>query len=81
MPPFDRDEAVATRLGARDLLIDLPDPLAGPFGTAVDRIAIPGWMVAGSGGGETVERIDAQRFRLGTHRFRYDAWGLQRDDD
>ncbi|MDJ0278316.1 CRISPR-associated helicase Cas3' [Sphingomonas sp. 2R-10] len=75
--PFDPAEAVATRLGARDLLLDLPRPLSGPFGGTIDRIAIPGWMVPGIGGSEPVEPVDAQRFRLGKRPFRYDQWGLQ----
>ncbi|MFD1035447.1 CRISPR-associated helicase Cas3' [Sphingomonas hankookensis] len=76
MRPFDREETVATRLGVRDLLIDLPQPLAGPFGGAIERMAIPGWLVSGRGG-DAVETVDAQRFRLGDREFRYDQWGLQ----
>lgn len=77
MQPFDHGEAVATRLGARDLLIDLPDPLAGAFGGTVDRIAIPAWMAEGADGAD-VERIDDRQFMLGTQRFRYGPWGLER---
>ena len=75
--PFDPAEAVATRLGARDLLVDLPDPLAGAFGGTIDRIAIPAWMAPG-GGAARVERIDDRQFALGSQRFRYDQWGLER---
>ncbi|KQM84921.1 hypothetical protein ASE67_14590 [Sphingomonas sp. Leaf23] len=71
-------EDVATRLGARDLLIDLPAPLDGAFGGTIDRIAIPAWMAEGVGAAE-VERIDGQRFALGGQRYRYDQWGLARD--
>ncbi|KQN76656.1 CRISPR-associated helicase/endonuclease Cas3 [Sphingomonas sp. Leaf62] len=77
LPPFDGGEAVATRLGARDLLVDLPEPLDGAFGGTIDRIAIPAWMAQGASGAE-VERIDGRQFALGTHRFRYDQWGLDR---
>lgn len=72
-------EAVMTRLGARDLLVDLPEPLTGPFGTEVARITIAGWMVTGLS--ETpAERVDAQHLRVGTRTFAYDAWGLRRVD-
>ncbi len=74
---FGKGDAVATRLGARDLLIDLPTPLTGAFGGTIDRIAIPAWMAEGAGGGE-VERIDGQHFALGGRHYRYDQWGLER---
>lgn len=77
LPPFDGSEAVATRLGARDLLVDLPEPLTGAFGETVDRIAIPAWMAQGAEAAK-VERIDGRQFALGGHRFRYDQWGLDR---
>lgn len=67
------EEAIVTRLGARDLLIDLDPPLAGPFATPVDRIAVPHWM----GATGTVGRIDDHRFTLGKRGFRYDQWGLR----
>lgn len=68
--------AVTTRLGARDLLIDLDPPLRGPFGQDVRRIAIPGWMVRDIDPGTTPERIDDRHFQIGPRRFRYDRWGL-----
>lgn len=76
LPPFDGGEAVATRLGARDLLVDLPEPLAGAFGGTIDRIVIPAWMAPGVGGAP-VERIDARAFAMGSCRFHYDQWGLR----
>lgn len=76
LQPFIGD-AVATRLGAQDLLIDLAEPLAGAFGETIDRIAIPAWMAEGAGGAE-VEPIDGAHFVLGTQRYRYDRWGLTR---
>ncbi|WP_288413271.1 CRISPR-associated helicase Cas3' [uncultured Sphingomonas sp.] len=75
--PFEGGEAVATRLGARDLLVDLPEALDGAFGGTIDRIAIPAWMAEGADSA-TVERIDGQQFALGAKRFRYDRWGLVR---
>ncbi len=76
----DRAEAVATRLGARDLLIDLPIPLEGPFGEPVSRIGIPAWMAGDVALDEqpssAVRDGDGWRFRLGRRSFRYDRWGL-----
>ncbi|KQN20571.1 hypothetical protein ASE86_15020 [Sphingomonas sp. Leaf33] len=73
--------AVTTRLGARDLLIDLDPPLAGPFGHAVRRIAIPGWMAHDIPADAKPERTGDRDFRLGSHRFHYDQWGLRRVAD
>lgn len=39
------DEFIATRLGARDRLVELPASTRGPFGWNVRRIAVPSWMV------------------------------------
>ena len=71
--------AVTTRLGARDLLLDLDPPLAGPFGGQVTRIALPGWMVGQVASGAPVERLDDRRFRFGGRDYRYDQWGLRTD--
>ncbi|SFP60440.1 CRISPR-associated helicase/endonuclease Cas3 [Sphingomonas rubra] len=68
-------EEAMTRLGARDVLVDLDPPLRGPFGLPVDRIAIPGWMRIAPGA--EVERIDDRRFRIDGRRFAYGPWGLQ----
>jgi CRISPR-associated endonuclease/helicase Cas3 len=77
----DKAEAVATRLGARDLLVDLARPMPGPFGEAVTRISIPAWMAG------TVTRDDQPTppvedgddwcFRLGDRGYRYGRWGLE----
>ena len=77
--PFDGGESVATRLGARDLLVDLAQPLAGAFGGTVDRIAIPAWMAPGVGDA-AVEARDAHGFSIGSYRFTYDQWGLRKAD-
>lgn len=68
--------AVTTRLGARDLLVDVDSALAGPFGQAVRRFAIPGWMIREVDATAPVERVDDRHFRIGARRFRYDQWGL-----
>lgn len=78
LPPFDGGGEVATRLGARDLLLDLAEPLAGAFGGTVDRIAVPAWMAPGVGAAP-VERSNARAFAIGALRFVYDQWGLRRD--
>ncbi len=39
------DAMIATRLGARDRLVDLPRGTAGPFGWEIRRIAVPSWML------------------------------------
>lgn len=72
----DVEEEVATRLGARDLLVDLPEPLASPFGGVVTRIAIPHHMAHGIGARDEPQLIDANSFQIGTRRFDYDQWGL-----
>ncbi|MDR6128574.1 CRISPR-associated endonuclease/helicase Cas3 [Sphingomonas sp. SORGH_AS802] len=72
-------EAAATRLGARDLLLDLETPLAGPFGRAITRIALPAWMVGRVAPGEAPVRLDDHRFQLGERRYVYDQWGLRRE--
>lgn len=85
--PFDRlvfpDDMVdvTTRLGARDLLLDLDPPLAGPFGEEIRRIALPGWMARNAAPGAPVERMDDRRFRFGGRDYLYDQWGLRLDED
>jgi CRISPR-associated endonuclease/helicase Cas3 len=78
---FPSDEApIATRLGARDLLVDLEGAPAGPFGAPVSRIAIPRWMAPDATADDTVAMLPAApgevRFRLGGRAFAYDRWGL-----
>jgi CRISPR-associated endonuclease/helicase Cas3 len=76
----DQAEAVATRLGARDLLVDLAEPLPGPFGEPVTRIGIPGWMagIVARGDQPTPPVRDGEDwcFRLGDRSYRYGRWGL-----
>ncbi len=77
----DRDEAIATRLGTRDRFVDFEPPFVGPFGQAVERLTIPGWM-AGDAPPETVPVVDASdaegtSFRLAERMFHYGRWGLE----
>ena len=79
----DLDEAIATRLGTRDRSVDVDPAVSGPFGHAVDRLNIPGWMAGGIP--PEVEPVfassDAEglQFRLGDRGFRYSRWGLELD--
>ena len=76
----DQDQAVATRLGLRDRLVDFEPTFLGPFGQAVERLTIPGWML----GNVPIEAEpmleesgpDGVRFRLGERSFWYGRWGL-----
>lgn len=79
-------ERIASRLGARDLLIDFAEPIRGPFGQPVRRVAIPHWLSGGIGpddepvsaGPAAAGTADAEgvRFRLGERLFYYGRWGL-----
>jgi CRISPR-associated endonuclease/helicase Cas3 len=77
--PVDED-AVATRLGARDLLVDMTPAFPGPFGAPVERIKIPAWMAGPVGPDDrptpAVRDGDGWRFELGKRSFRYGRWGL-----
>lgn len=77
----DQDNAISTRLGTRDRLVDFTPAFPGPFGCAVDRLTIPGWM-AGDAPPEDEPIIEKHvegefRFRLGKRHFEYGRWGLQ----
>ena len=76
---YHRDgEAITTRLGEQALLVDFAEPMAGPFGEPVDRIAIPHWMAGGIGRDDKPEPLDeAWHFRLGKRTYVYDRWGLR----
>lgn len=72
----DVEDAVVTRLGARDLLIDLPDAIASPFGGAITRIAIPAHLARGIGARDAPRVIGSATFEIGARRYDYDQWGL-----
>ncbi len=80
----DAAEAIVTRLGGRDLLVDLEPAPVGPFGQAVARIRIPSWMAGAAGATDqptpAVRDGDGVQFRLGARGFRYNRWGLARSD-
>jgi CRISPR-associated endonuclease/helicase Cas3 len=84
-PPnvFSSDDAAATRLGARDLLIELAEPVAGPFGAPVSGFALPDyWCGRIEAGGDLTARVTREaegRLRLEIQgvAFAYDALGLR----
>jgi CRISPR-associated endonuclease/helicase Cas3 len=79
----DPGERLATRLGARDLLLPLDRPLTSPFGATLRHMKIPAWMVPKAlPEGEPVIAVqDDGRLRLGDAVYRYDCFGLQRLPD
>lgn len=81
----DEDEAIATRLGTRDRLVDFDPTFAGPFGAAVERLTVPGWMAPGvpAEAGPVLEGTgpDGVLFRLADRTFLYGRWGLEAGAD
>ena len=81
----DREEAIATRLGTNDRLVEFDPPFTGPFGEAVQRLTVPGWM-AGDADGATEPVVEdpspeGMQFRLGERRFLYGPWGFEAATD
>ena len=80
---IDNDERVATRLGAADRQVDLPDAVLGPFGVPVSALRIPHFLLDGvSPDAEPImasQASDTISFRLGGGLFRYDRFGLARE--
>ena len=76
----EADEAISTRLGLKNRILDLPDGLKGPFGTTISRLTVPGWMAVGMPDDAAPEIITADAgvivFTLGIKQFRYDRFGL-----
>ncbi len=85
----DQDEKIATRLGAADRLIEVDPPLPGPFGLPVSQLTLrhhqiptglspdaqpTDWMPLSDSLGRTV----GFEFMLGTQRYRYSRFGLER---
>jgi CRISPR-associated endonuclease/helicase Cas3 len=75
-------EQVATRLGARDLLLPLDRPLRSPFDDTIllTHMKIPAWMAPRVlPEGEVVIAVgDDRTLTLEDARYRYDRFGLQR---
>lgn len=80
----DAEQKVATRLGAADRLLELPEPRAGPFGLPVQQLALRFHQVpAGLSPDEEPRATRALpeggfEFELGSARFRYNRFGLAR---
>lgn len=83
----DAEEVLATRLGARDRLVLLPQTMTGPFGTAVQQLTLRHHQAPGLG--PDVEATDLRplvdepgfSFNLGALHFRYGCMGLERIQD
>ncbi len=81
---FLEDEAIASRLGARDLVIPFDSPLSGPFGTRIWQVSIPAYWALDIDPEKEV-RPDVSslcenhiEFTVQSARFRYDFEGLTR---
>jgi CRISPR-associated endonuclease/helicase Cas3 len=79
--PFPDDlDTVKTRLGQDDYRILLPEPTTGPFGTAIDELAVSEWQLDDPP--ETEDASDVSpfdggfTFRFGGQAFQYDRFGL-----
>lgn len=79
------DEPWATRLGARDLLVALPEAILGPFGEPVATLRIPHFLAGDAAAEATPEVLESGAggllFRLGAVTLRYDRFGLRREAD
>ena len=81
---FPSDELrrhIQTRLGEDDRLLDLPEPILGPFGAPIQRLSIPAYLVRGIGSDARPAEVahDGTRltFAFGTRQFIYDRLGLR----
>ena len=77
------DERVMTRLGEGAVVLDLPEPLKGPFGPPITRIPLPAHWARGAGdGNETINIIAATRtpvkFEFAGQQFHYTRAGLEK---
>ena len=82
---FSADDPAATRLGARDLMIELSEPVQGPFGGRVSGFRIPVYWGIDPEGDLSPEHVNADggaiNFRIQDKAFSYDATGLGRVRD
>jgi len=83
----DAEEVLATRLGARDRLVLLPQTMIGPFGTEVQQLTLRHHQAPGLSAEVEVTDVNPLAdapgfaFQLGPMRFRYDRMGLTRVQD
>ncbi len=75
----DSAEKIATRLGARDLLVKLDRPILSPFDATLTHLKVPAWMKPKSmPEGEPMFIVaDDGMLALGDGRYRYDRFGLR----
>jgi CRISPR-associated endonuclease/helicase Cas3 len=75
---------IMTRLGRPTFDIPLAEPARSPFGQWITRLSVPAhWLDGATIPGEvTTEPIPEGGFRalIGSHRFRYTRFGLEKDD-
>ena len=83
----DTDEAIRTRLGEADRLVEWPDgtePPIGPFGQPVKRLTVPAHLCKGIGEQANIElgecRSDGFSFTFGSQNFDYGRFGLRKVD-
>jgi len=76
------DQAIKTRLGAEDRVIELETPVTSPFGHLVGQLHVPGWLCRGLPD-DVKAVVDNQHkpgvwsLQLGSLSLRYDRWGLR----
>lgn len=81
---FPSDEVFGSRLGVRDVALQLPGPEPGPFGAPIRNLTIPQyWLVRAGLDGEPKAEIagrgpDGIQFAFAGADFQYDARGLAR---
>ena len=79
------DERVATRLGEDGWTVGLAHPVSHCFGTMINSLTVPHWLLPGSRPWPEEVRPEAIDggfgFALGPRRFRYTRFGLERGDD
>jgi CRISPR-associated endonuclease/helicase Cas3 len=77
---FSADDAAATRLGARDMLVEMPESVQGPFGGGVSSFQIPIYWGIDPDGEVSPQQVNANggtvTFSIQQRSFRYDATGL-----
>jgi CRISPR-associated endonuclease/helicase Cas3 len=81
----DSEQAIATRLGASDRLVVFDEPVEGPFGTPVHKLTLRHHQVprglepdARPRGLAPLPASAGFEFDLGTTRFRYSRFGIER---
>ena len=79
--PFPDDLGTAkTRLGQEDYRVELPRPVDGPFGAAIEELSVSAWQLDAPP--ETEEATDVKQgsgafsFQFSGHSFQYDRLGL-----